>query len=307
MKHWNPPPNVTTHAGERIEPGTSFPIPPPPAIGEVITAFSNVLGGKGYMTVTTRLIIATVLALVVTVLSLVLVHFSFPNTDEMFELGVISLVLGMIAGIAAFFVTKTRRNISYVGQLGLARYTFHGSSDDHKSEVLLFDDAVGLTTEQTEMHQNGIYTGTSYKYVWKDARGVVLLKLKGNFRAKGDQCVKPRDPFHLANIAELIYTDRVMMRMDKELQQNGFVEFRVNSNDIIRISPNVIDITFRGQNTRVGLEHLATCRIDKGMFLIETVNASWFGGGKFRFNYSKMSNARAFVLGLEEIVGIQMT
>jgi hypothetical protein len=52
---------------------------------------------------------------------------------------------------------------------------------------------------------------------------------------------------------------------------------------------------------------LATCSINDGTFYIETVNASWFGGGKFRFNYAKMSNARAFVLGLEEIVGIQMS
>jgi hypothetical protein len=69
----------------------------------------------------------------------------------------------------------------------------------------------------------------------------------------------------------------------------------------------VIEVVVRGQSTRVGLEHLATCSINDGTFYIETVNASWFGGGKFRFNYAKMSNARAFVLGLEEIVGIQMS
>lgn len=231
---WTPPHDVTSHSGEMIDADIAFPIPPPSRIGDVITAFSNVQGGKGHMSTITRLAVACAAALVVTVLSLVLVHFSFPSTNETFELGVVSLVLGLIAGAAAFFVTNSRRRISYVGALGLARYVFRGNSGNYTSDELLFSDAIGLTTEQIEIRQNGVYTGTSYKYIWTDARGVVLLKLKGNFRQKRDESVKPHDPFHLANIAELIYTDRVLERMQGELERTGCVEFQVNkNNDVI--------------------------------------------------------------------------
>lgn len=288
-----------------MNPQMVFPAPPPPEIGDVISVYSNVAGGKGVMSTMTRLLVSAAVGLVVTVLSLVLVRFSFPNTDEMFELTIISLILGLIAAIAAFFTTKSRRQVSYVGTLGAARFSFREGSDDYRSDVLLFANAVELKTEQTEMYHNGVYTGTTYKYTWLDNRGQRLLRLKGTYRQKRDGTIKSHDTFHFANMAELAYTEVVLDRMDEELQRSQWATFHVNANDWIRIAPNTIELSLKGKQTRITLDQLATCHMKDGNFVMEMHDASWFGG-KIRFPYSKVGNVQAFLVGLEQVVGITM-
>jgi hypothetical protein len=149
-----------------------------------------------------------------------------------------------------------------------------------------------------------VYTGTNYFFRWEDADGRKLLNLSGTFRSeKGEP--EPDDPFYFAQGGEIAWSIYLLDALQKELEKHGSVEFKVNKRDAVRVGPGFMEFAFSGKEQRVDGEQLKHISIGGGTFSFKTADAKWFSSkGKFNFDYSRMSNARCFLLVLESLLGV---
>jgi hypothetical protein len=137
-----------------------------------------------------------------------------------------------------------------------------------------------------------------------DDRGHDALKLSGQYSSqKGTP--KGKDPYHFASGGEIAWSEFLLDALQTELERNGFVEFRVNKNDAVRVGPGFMEFLFGGKQERVEGEALKHISISGGQFSFKTGDAKWYSGkGKFSFSYANMSNARLFLVVLNSLLGV---
>jgi len=82
----------------------------------------------------------------------------------------LAFAAGMIALGVAWFVTRFRGEVTYVGSLGVARFRVQAVARRRLAKCCLRP-AAELRTSQTRHFHNGIYTHTTYHFHWTDAQG----------------------------------------------------------------------------------------------------------------------------------------
>ncbi len=306
MTKWNPPADVVTHAGTPLEPDMQFIVPPPAEIGDVQTAWSTI-GSKQDISTQMHLLLCAGVALLVFAILGAIAYFSFENTKEMPQILIGSAVIGLIVGVIAFLTTKTRHYISYVGNLGAARYFFKRPEDGPtKTEILVYANARDLVASQTQNFTNGIYSGTVYSFRWKDGSGRDLLKVAGTYHSKAGT-PKPKDVFNFACSIENAYNHSTMDRFADEFERNGSIQFPVGRGNSVRVGDGFLEFDFGGKRDRVEASDIKRLSIQEGTFYVDTHEARFFGSkGKFRFQYSEMSNAQVFLFAMEQLAGFQI-
>ncbi len=299
---WEPPEDVLTHAGTEIPANMVFFEHPPREIGNVLSAWSSLKEGQEPRSSLIHLLIAGMCAIGTTLLALVIAASSFGRLEP----GVIylSIGFGLLVGLIAYFATRFSHQCSYVGEHGMAVFKIKGDwGSNIKEEIFLFDDAVSLNASQTRNYTNGIYTGTNYDFTWKDGAGGRMMRLNGNYHSKTGN-PKAKSPFHLARMAEHAWNIHLADRLQKELDEYGFVEFLVNKNDAVRVGPQFMEFCFKGRTDRVPAHAIKSLSINNGVFVIHTNEAKWFSSkGKFSFNYGNLANAGMFIFSLERLLG----
>ncbi|WP_166826810.1 hypothetical protein [Thalassoroseus pseudoceratinae] len=303
---WEPPEEVVTHAGTEIPVTMIFFEPPPAEIGKVLSAWSSLKEGKEPHSGLVQLLIVGMVAIGITLALLVIAAATFGGLDP--DVVYISIGFGLLAGIITYFVSIFRHQCSYVGEQGVAILKIRGDWDSEiKEQLLLFEDAVSLNAAQTRNYTNGIYTGTSYDFTWKNGAGERLMRLNGNYHSKTGN-PKEKSPFHLARMAEHAWNIHLTDRLQDELDEYGYVEFLVNKKDAVRVGPQFIEFCFKGRTERVPAHAIKNLSINNGIFAIHTNEAKWFSSkGKFSFNYSSLANAGMFIFSLERLLGYEFS
>jgi hypothetical protein len=295
---------VMSHAGTPLDPDLVLFCEPPESIGEVQTAWTTLQYGKQPKPMILRLGVALALTAACPVFAVVVSRAAgLNNIDPAWLIGS-SLIVGLVLGGIALAATRFKHVCSYVGTAGMSRHTIKGDVEaTPEHEIFLFDDATDLTTAQTRHYTNGVYTGTSYNFDWKDHNGQRVFRLHGSYRSK-DGNPKPKDPFHFAQSGEFAWSNYLLDILQEELEQHGSVEFKVNKKDRVRVGPGFLELEFKGKTERVNAEDIQTLQVSGGSFQIKTHDARWLGRkGKFHFDYAAMANARVFLLSLEALAG----
>jgi len=306
-----PPPQEasppTNHGGVPLGQDLDFFAPPPPEIGELMTAYTNMRQTDEPWTPGARAgwagvggaigIFIAVIVLVAARARVVAAFILFP------------LVLGGIGALIAWFCTGFKRFCTYVGREGVANFMCEGNRDTlTRQEVFCFRDALELRTAQTRHYYNGAYTGTAYTFTWTDISGVVRFAINGRYKnEKG--LPQPTDKFHFAISAESAWTMYLIRQMEAQLQLGSAITFNISRDEWVRVSPGHLRFSFKGQLVDCPVEEIGEARVDQGMFIIKRVDAKegWFSSqGVFKFPYNQLANAQLFLILLDKFAGVRL-
>lgn len=294
------PDTVTRHNGDPIQSDVDFFAPPPPEIGNLLTAESTLKKGKKPMEAMVRwpLIVASAGAIMVAVHSLWQPNQAASAVGSLTTWDVvvyytIVVAAGAFVGWCVHYFTRFTPVCSYTGHLGVARCTLQGSRDGPlKWNVLPFEFASTLKRGTTEKYHNGVYTGTTYRFIWRSTDNQVLLKLNGSFSAKNG-APKAHDAFWFASAAEVAWTMFAYQRVKQQYKANGYVEFVLDSSDAIRVHEDALEFVHRGTSTWIRNDEIKEMSIHAGQVRIVHKDARWFSNkGKHQFKYENLPNAK---------------
>lgn len=308
LPRWIPEESVRMHNGEKIPVDADFFAEPPESIGEIVSAQTTLRESKSPMSLAVRLMLVvglTGLMFYGIVLGFRYLSKNPRDADLGYLFGGIAALITLPATI---YFTRFRHTCSYVGKQGLAEFTLGGSrTNPPRERVLLFANCRDVTTWQQRNYTNGIYSGTNYRFIWRDESGSAVFTLKGNYSSE-QQTPKSDSPFWLADAGERQWIAYALDLLAKEYESQGYVDFRVRGKDSVRVGDGYLEFHFGGAVTKLTREDIKSLNIANGSFSIQTHEARWFSSkGKFTFEYGGMGNAKLFLFALERLAGYTFT
>lgn len=213
-------------------------------------------------------------------------------------------IFGTIGFAGSFIALPTRPVCSYVGKEGLLRFRKTGQHVDY--EWMRFEHAKALTFNQTRNYTNGVYTGTTYGFAWKDAGLNSLFHIGGHFSQKESQQAPANNEVHFAHAAETAWTQYLLSGFEAELAAKGRIEFNVNKKDWVAIGDGFMDLHFKGTTERLTNADIQNLNLSAGFLTIEQQGAKkgiFSSSGVFRFSVNGMDNFRYFLVVLDVLMG----
>jgi hypothetical protein len=305
---WSPPSGLLTHADKPIPPEADFFVPPPPALGPLVSAQTSLTEDVQPRSPGQRFSIATLAGLLGCLAGLLVILIA--GIQSGFWRTFWLVATWGIGALIALGATRFRHTCSYVGRLGVARFSCAGGRELLTRErVFLFQDARELRTSQTRNYLNGIYQGTQYEFNWTDEDGQKVFRLAGTHRGE-KKLPKSTDPFHFALATELAWSVYLLDLAQEELDRNGFVHFNVGGRSWVRVGPGFLDLSIKDQQLRCRVEEIGEIFLGDGTFTVKHKDARkgflGFGSsGIFSFQYGSMANAKLFLLALDRLLGLR--
>jgi hypothetical protein len=297
---WVPPKGVTRHAGSPISSELDFFLPPPPEIGQIISADSTLNIGQQPTPMSKRMITSCLVGLVAGAIAwgiLYLISQPYP---------VVLAIVGLIAGVIAYFCYGFHHSCTYVGEQGIAEIRLNGSREaTPQTHLLLFQEAANLYTSQTRRYKNGFYRGTSYSYQWTRPRNKTYV-LSGQYHSE-QGWPEDRNLWHFANSAETAWSSYMLGVINEQLTRLGYVEFPMQGNpQAVRVGQGFLEFVLKdGTMQRAAVEDMRDMRLGAGQFHFTHKDARWWSGkGKYSFTYSTIPNARLFLICMRTLAGI---
>ncbi len=298
---WLPRPDVTRHAGSVIPREMEFFVSPPLEIGPIISAESTLTTSTEAGLTPSRLRACLFWALTGAAIGwgIALVNDIAPAN--------LMVIVGSVAALIAYGVTRFSHRCSYVGESGIAIYRLTGDRTARpKAEILCFKDATNLYTSQTRQYVNGVYTGTMYSYDWSKRAGQ-KYKLSGQYRSERGW-PEDKDAWHFANAAEAAWNNALLPMVNEQLARSGYVEFPLSGHlQAVRVGSGFMEFVTRDSlPQRVQVADMKDITLDSGVFRFKHIDARWWSGkGKYSFTYSTIPNAKLFLLSLDRLTGIR--
>jgi hypothetical protein len=301
------PQPLTNHGGGPIEPDADFFVPPPPEIGELLSAHTSMRQGDEPWTPGARaswILLGVGIGVFIGVLIALIARIRHPAT-----LLLVPLALGSIGAAVCLWATGFKRTCSYVGREGVARFVCTGARDRlTTSQLFLFRDATELRTAQTRHYTNGAYQNTQYSYTWTDISGLTRYVINGSHNS--EQGNPPlTHAYYYAVAAEFAWTRHLLGQLEAQLNLGQGVTFKLNKHEWVRVSPGQLRFSFKGQTFDCPVEEIGTARVDQGMFIIKRIDAreGWFSSeGVFKFPYNQLANAQLFLILLDIVAGVRL-
>lgn len=301
---WEPPEEVRLHTGDLVPDTMEFFVDPPAEIGRVSTAFSTLkLGQRPPGFVETMLIRIGLCGAAAGGGFWIVEAAGIANLEWM---GAFYAALGGAIGLyLAWLLTRFRHVCTFCGEFGVAELTMRGSRERApERQMLLYAEAADLRTSQTQRkYKHSFYMHTEYQFQWDDSEGKTLLKLSGTYRsAEGKP--KSSSPYWFAVAGQKGWNACYAGRMHREFEREGYVAFRMNRNDHVRVGPGFLEFVLSERVQRVSREEIQEFRLQGGKFEIRTKEARWFHNrGRYDIRYDALSNAQMFVVALEQLMG----
>jgi hypothetical protein len=305
---WMPLDDNTTHAGEPIPQAMDFFIPPPTSIGKVISAHSNVDLTKPHPSPTFNASAIAIFVLFAAMFGdLLITKISGNNPTIGSGRVLVSVCCGGIAlwiGCAKLVVFP---RCSYVGEKGIAQFKQTSNSIQKiKPNIVLFKDVDSFFAQMTRSYYNGIYSGTSYEYKWASCDRVVRT-MSGYFYSWSN-IPNANHVWHYINSAESAWTFYSWEKAQQEYARKGYVEFRFIQDygsqfQALHLGNGWLEFrSKKAGNIRIKLSDMKEMSLaDGGFSFIHKDTKWWSAQGKFYFGYSSISNAKLFLLCMQEI------
>ena len=302
------------HRGRKVE-GARYWMPPPPAVGEVVSAYSN-QGPEGFrvpMPLSRRimgfLLITGMLVVMATMLSLFVAEqlldlYTYPHQIQF----LVALPWIPIMGALVAWLMKPRPICTYVGREGVSEHKKGAFKESHLD--LCFEDAEALTTAVTREYRNGVYQGTRYAFAWWGAGRQLLFTFRGSRREPGFAFALEEDPsWDFALAAEAMWSRHRRPRMARELAQNGFLAFRAGPKRYLYVSDEKLEIEHKSGLLSLPREQIAALRVNSGALEIHEVGATeglLRSRGIHRLSISEIDNYVLLLEALEEHLELRL-
>ena len=217
---------------------------------------------------------------------------------------------GLCALLVAAIVLTEKIYCYFIGEVGVcessAKLYMPGKP---KTKTLQFDKAAALFVTKRHQYTNGIYAGTSYKFVWiqqDKAKFVVSGMYFGEKRKRGE-----RDKYYYAEAAESAWTNHLLKIVDEEFEEKEYVDFPMcekpwqNKVQTIRMRKGSLEFfPKKGDSQIVEIRDFKQASLQDGFITFKHKDAQWWSGsGSFSFSYSLVPNAHLFLICLDRIAG----
>src|SRR5579883_814302 len=169
LPRWTPGSSIQDHTGRTISPEMVFYAPPPPEIGEVLTAHSGLYRSGTAL----EKPVAKRVMLLFTLGGLLLGAFLGAGFTHGNWIGALvgAVIVGGLVGLWIYRREGRKLACSYTGTLGVARFL---DPRDATGQRFLFSDAAELQTSFL-----GRKGGTNFNYQWWNAQGKRVYQLEG--------------------------------------------------------------------------------------------------------------------------------
>ncbi|MDQ3033827.1 MAG: hypothetical protein M3Y87_15530 [Myxococcota bacterium] len=217
--------------------------------------------------------------------------------------GVAGLAVGALALVGLALILR-RPHSTFVGKAGLMRYT-RGLLFGPKVELLRWDDASELKVQRIRQFVNGVYTGTNYSYIWRDARGKKLFHIGGQYR--DENALEHQDPAVFGLAAETSWSSHRVAHFDRMIAQEGVARFQCGR-DWIGVGKGFLEIGAKGATERVAVGDTKDIFFEQGVLVIKKKDAKegmFRSDGVYRFPVAALADFRVFLFVLEEQTGIR--
>ncbi len=294
-----------SHAGEPLPPDADLFVPPPPEIGEVLSAWTSLRLGTRARPLAVQVAPTFAAAAIGWALGHGLASIGPEHDPALALFGAIALSLGL-GSFAWVLVGWFSHRCTYVGRRGIARFRCSGRRDRIvQSEVFSFDDAARLMASLLRIDYHGLYAGTSYRFSWEGTWLDERFAIKGTDLTLGRR--PPDDPFHFACAAEAAWSELLLERSRPELERTGFVAFDCGRGRVVRVGREALELEADGSTARWEASDIAAVEVDprKEIAIVgKGARRGWFSSdGVFRVPYASVPNARALVLAVQRLIG----
>ena len=214
------------------------------------------------------------------------------------------IFFGIIGAVLTWIIAEPADICTYVGTDGVAR--FKRKKGNITAEILRFADAAAMTAGKTRQYVNGVYSGTSYNFAFKDRGGSQLFTVIGQFQQKEYQQAPASDGVHFGHACEDSWTYWRFNQLMDEIATTGIAKFQTGGGNWVGLAPGMMELHFNGKHEKLEKQDIADLFLQNGFLTIERKGAKkgWFTkDGVFQFSCAQMSDFRAFIIMLDKTLG----
>jgi hypothetical protein len=294
---WQPPEGMTDHCGRSSPLLADFFVPPPPEIGEILSAHSSLRIGVKPLSKAART--AWILGLVCGG-PLLGLEIGIQTKNE-----VLMLFLGILAGgivaIIAFYGTRFSHRCTYVGREGIARYLCIGNRGQFDTRVLRFHDAAELRVTKTLRYRNNLVQGIDYSFTWTDASGRPVYRIVGTHKSVSGT-PNSKDAYHFAAAAEVAWSKYMLRQRIPQMMSGETIFFSLGRGDWVRLGHQQLVVCLEGEMSHCDLKVIVEVRIEQGW--IELHRKDWDSCSSseiFKIPFGDLGNAQLFLFLMDRL------
>ena len=307
---WDPPADssVMLHVGTPLPANCTYLAGPPEEIGTIRSAQSNMQADKGAEAQTGKRLMGALGGFFAGVFLTWYIGYRIGFWDFIDASLLILGIGGVIGAIVGYIAAKPKYETSYVGEHGIAAYKYGGrESTIGKADIFLFERGDLLQTQQTRNYYNGIYTGTTYSYIWNNAAGKPEHRINGTFKHKEGR-PPIDDPYWYAVAAENAWSQSRLPLLREKLANGETAFFPIKGKGAIGISRQGLSVQIGRKQETIPLDTIGNLGIHNGEVTISRAGAKkGFLGigadGIYKFPYNGLGNARLCLILLSELIG----
>lgn len=324
--NWVPPPGLLDHCDRRVTAAQIFPWAPPPEIGAILSADSNVWQGRQpnhvIRLVGGALIAATIFfVLVVGVSAFLPPQKEKPNPGVIGALAAFTSLVGGLMFIAA--VWPTSPSCTYLGSEGAAYFT------GRWKDLACRDRQIAIYSETNAMYSSMVhhykdlwfYQGTSYSYHLVGEQGKRSLLYIYGYHFLKDNIPIDDQILHFAIKVEKEYSKRVVKKVEQYFMSGGALSFRCRDvkwwhlqprswhNYLIkelRLSLDQLQIVYANRVEVLDNALFPGIGLDAGIIHLRPRRNTWFRRyGRQSIEFQHLENAYVFMRFVAKAIEVQ--
>jgi hypothetical protein len=315
---WSPPPTVTEHNGDRLDPELEFFVAPPAEIGAVRSAHTSLKKGERARPTPIRAAVGLGVGAVGFLLSMgfhrmtgiLFIPASVTGTPPALWAGIFGLLAAYLGWRGSGFAYEC----NFAGDSGCAQFRCEGDrATVVRSSVFLFKGASAVSTRLIRSVKNGQYFGTKYYFHWYSSPFEKSIYDISGIHHADSKTPPARDLYNFARAVESAWYDFVTPAINAEFTRQGFVKFYMGYNCWAAFGRGFIEITDKeGRVSRCAAEDIGSAKLRDGYLTIRRKDAKsslfdlFNSQGVYGFDYAAIRNGRLFLYLFEKSLGIRV-
>jgi len=309
---WEPPDDVSSHAGIPVPSFADFFAPPPAQIGKVLSAQTTLRVGQKPRGLAARLLGVMVSVGAGWVIGK-LITLALPSGDAAWwgkAVVASGVLVGLMFAAGWLALSRFRHVCTYVGEEGLARFKLSGArSRPPEAQVFRFEQATFLVTQGVRHFYYTVHAFTDYHFIWiDDAAGRRVFEIKGA-HASRQGTPEPDDYYHFGLAAETAWSRHELVNLQAMVQRDGFVEFPIGAGKLraVRVGPGFLELVLKDRVEHVDADNVVALRISKGRASLKYRDpATSRREAALSFDCNCLLNAQLFLDCLEQVAGVRI-
>ena len=233
-------------------------------------------------------------------------------------LTIVTFIAGAAIAGVIWYATRFVHRCTYIGEDGIALFELRGKRDAQPAmRVLVFKNASELRARQRKHFVNCIYDKTTYDFLWTQASGAEVFRLKGEYNGKS-RAPQSGDAFHFAAASEVAWSIHFLARAQKQLENEGSIAFRMGANRWVRVGPDFMEfhLSDNPQPARLGRDEIRGATFGGGAVVFKYKGVrfpKWYLRllhydpndliGEYCIEYGELANGKVFLLALDTLMG----